>query len=140
LPKSKTFFKVNDNTVALKLTFVWQFTAKFRYDMIDNLQRQLWFVFFLITLYIILINLQKVATHNFFYLSNMYFTGTSTNLTENGYQLSHSNFSSNSNSTGKCVTILFWYTYSYNLFQNQKSTNSAFYFKNTIDNVADFCF
>jgi hypothetical protein len=28
----------------------------------------------------------------------------------------------------------------YNLFQNQKSTNSAFYLENTTDNVADFCF
>jgi hypothetical protein len=28
----------------------------------------------------------------------------------------------------------------YNLFQNQKSTNTAFYLENTTDNVADFCF
>jgi hypothetical protein len=28
----------------------------------------------------------------------------------------------------------------YNLFQNQKSTNSAFYLENTSDNIADFCF
>jgi hypothetical protein len=28
----------------------------------------------------------------------------------------------------------------YNLFQNQKSTNSAFYLENTTENVADFCF
>jgi hypothetical protein len=28
----------------------------------------------------------------------------------------------------------------YNLFQNQKSTNTAFYLKNTTDNVANFYF
>jgi hypothetical protein len=28
----------------------------------------------------------------------------------------------------------------YNLFQNQKSTNTAFYLENTTDNVANFCF
>jgi hypothetical protein len=28
----------------------------------------------------------------------------------------------------------------YNLFQNQKSTNSAFYLENTTDNVAEFVF
>jgi hypothetical protein len=28
----------------------------------------------------------------------------------------------------------------YNLFQNQKSTNIAFYLENTTDNVANFCF
>jgi hypothetical protein len=28
----------------------------------------------------------------------------------------------------------------YNLFQNQKSTNSALYLENTTDNVANFCF
>jgi hypothetical protein len=27
----------------------------------------------------------------------------------------------------------------YNLFQNQKSTNTAFYLENTTDNVANFC-
>jgi hypothetical protein len=30
--------------------------------------------------------------------------------------------------------------YTYNLFQNQKSTNTAFYLENTTDNVANFCF
>jgi hypothetical protein len=30
--------------------------------------------------------------------------------------------------------------YIYNLFQNQKSTNTAFYLENTTDNVANFCF
>jgi hypothetical protein len=33
----------------------------------------------------------------------------------------------------------FWGT-QYNLFQNQKSTNTASYLENTIDNVANFCF
>jgi hypothetical protein len=28
----------------------------------------------------------------------------------------------------------------YNLFQNQKSTNTAFYLENTTDNVVNFCF
>jgi hypothetical protein len=28
----------------------------------------------------------------------------------------------------------------YNLFQNQKSTNTAIYLENTTDNVANFCF
>jgi hypothetical protein len=28
----------------------------------------------------------------------------------------------------------------YNLFQNQKSTNTEFYLENTTDNVANFCF
>jgi hypothetical protein len=28
----------------------------------------------------------------------------------------------------------------YNLFQNQKSTNTAFYLENTTDNLANFCF
>jgi hypothetical protein len=32
------------------------------------------------------------------------------------------------------------YISTYNLFQNQKSTNSAFYLENTTDNVANFCF
>jgi hypothetical protein len=28
----------------------------------------------------------------------------------------------------------------YNLFQNQKSTNTAFFLENTTDNVTNFCF
>jgi hypothetical protein len=32
------------------------------------------------------------------------------------------------------------HVYTYNLFQNQKSTNTAFYLENTTDNVANFCF
>jgi FixJ family two-component response regulator len=28
----------------------------------------------------------------------------------------------------------------YNLFQNQKSSNTAFYLENTTDNVANFCY
>jgi hypothetical protein len=39
-----------------------------------------------------------------------------------------------------CVNIAFLIKDAYNLFQNQKSTNSAFYLENTSDNVADFCF
>jgi hypothetical protein len=30
--------------------------------------------------------------------------------------------------------------YTYNVFQNKKSTNTAFYLENTTDNVANFCF
>jgi hypothetical protein len=37
------------------------------------------------------------------------------------------------------VDFWFWNRL-YNLFQNQKSTNTAFYLENTTDNVADFCF
>jgi hypothetical protein len=58
--------------------------------------------------------------------------------------------------TERIFAVLFWFSVgisisfvgfrkrvqnvTYNLCQNQKSTNTAFYLENTTDNVANFCF
>jgi hypothetical protein len=47
-----------------------------------------------------------------------------------------SDFYDNQSLAGQTILLHYYY----NLFQNQKSTNTAFYLENTTDNVANFCF